>query len=268
MAQNWKQMIWYGLRTWLELLLSSSIRVLLPNSPRMRWGMAFNTPSRLQSNWWTRPILIGRRRGSSRQPSTRLLIMADGETFTQHSKRRILEMGSMLFLFLPLSIWIGLISLQSCAIGYRTLSSSTPEPSSLSPLSPSLSYSFSLLRSLHYLEGQYSDVGTHTTWLAQLAPALAAVACLTTAYVIVWMIFFRQRQTWFLFLVASYMFWCIFFSLLYITAGPNPAIEREHAVVPIRNAEISGAITLLIWAAMMVRSFMRSVWLPPVGDSL
>lgn len=111
-------------------------------------------------------------------------------------------------------------------------------------------------------------MGTHTSWLAQIAPAFAAIACLATAYVIVWMIFFKQRPTWFLLLVTSYMFWCIFFSLLYISAGPNPAIDRINAVVPIRNAEFAGAFSLLAWATMMVRAFVRSTWMPRVEDEL
>lgn len=102
--------------------------------------------------------------------------------------------------------------------------------------------------------------GQHVSFLSQFAPAFAALACWAVVLLLVWLVFFRLRPLHFLWLAAGYQMWCIFFGLLFITAGPDPILHRAETVIALRNTEILGAICVLIWVGMMIRSAVTLSW--------
>jgi hypothetical protein len=108
-------------------------------------------------------------------------------------------------------------------------------------------------------------VGQHVTVLALASPGLAALACLASVYLLVWLVYFGLASRMALLLAGAGLNWCVFFSLLFITAGPAPLLDRGEITPAVRYAEISGALFLLAWVVVKVRA---SISLQSIGWAL
>lgn len=96
-------------------------------------------------------------------------------------------------------------------------------------------------------------IATHPSALALFVNTAAAVAYfgLTMLFIFVWWV---RLRPWFTLVGAGWLaMLCLYFSMLAISSGPDPVIDRVALVYPIRyiNLAATGLATLwaLAWAA-------------------
>lgn len=98
-----------------------------------------------------------------------------------------------------------------------------------------------------------SAESSHVGYLAFEAPLLCALTSLMAAC----LFFYAWRvgaRPWFILLgVLGWLCWTLYFSLLAISAGPAPKLDRGDWAPAVRWAEIAGALLLACWLVLWTR---------------
>lgn len=94
---------------------------------------------------------------------------------------------------------------------------------------------------------------SHVGYLAFEAPLLCALTSLTAACLFFYAWRIGTRPWWILVGVGGWLCWSLYFSLLAISAGPAPKLDRGDFATVVRWSEIAGALLLFSWLALWAR---------------
>lgn len=93
--------------------------------------------------------------------------------------------------------------------------------------------------------------------LAFMAPLVCSLVCFGVAHACVWSYVLNIRPWFVMIAAAGFLMWSLYWSLLAISAGPNPTIPRGEMTKIIRWAEFSGGLFVGAWALLWTRSMVR-----------
>jgi len=97
----------------------------------------------------------------------------------------------------------------------------------------------------------------HSSMLAYEASLVCALTSFAAAILFVYAWVIKARPWYILVAVAGWLSWTIYFSLLAITAGPAPMLERSEIVDMVRTSEMLGGLLLAGWLVCWVRFGIR-----------
>ena len=96
--------------------------------------------------------------------------------------------------------------------------------------------------------------------LAFEAPLICALTTFGAAILFFFSWRIGVRPWWVLVAVFGWLSWTIYFSLLAISAGPSPILDRGDMAPMVRWAELIGGVLLAIWLVFWTRHGIRHPW--------
>ena len=103
-------------------------------------------------------------------------------------------------------------------------------------------------------------IATHPSSLGFYANMSAAVAYfgLTMLFIFVWWV---RLRPWFTLIGAGWLaLLCLYFSMLAISAGPDPIIDRAALVYPIRYTNLAATSLATLWALAWMAQITGILW--------
>ena len=100
----------------------------------------------------------------------------------------------------------------------------------------------------------------HSSMLAYEAPLVCALVTFAAALLFFFSWRIGCRPWWVLVAVVGWLSWTIYFSLLAITAGPAPMLDRSDIIPMVRWSELLGGILIGIWLVFWARNGIKYPW--------
>ena len=103
-------------------------------------------------------------------------------------------------------------------------------------------------------------IATHPSALALFVNTAAAVAYfgLTMLFIFVWWV---RLRPWFTLLGAGWLaMLCLYFSMLAISSGPDPVVERAALALPIRLSNAAATSLATLWALAWMAQITGILW--------
>jgi len=103
-------------------------------------------------------------------------------------------------------------------------------------------------------------IATHPSALALFVNTAAAVAYfgLTMLFIFVWWV---RLRPWFTLLGAGWLaMLCLYFSMLAISSGPDPVVERAALALPIRLSNAAATSMATLWALAWMAQITGILW--------